>query len=126
MKLVPFFNDTEHVVFMGGVMVPAGDTRLVDARLLVVEDEPVSAGLDAEAGIDLEALLHGNVGEVVAKLPFLSLEQLQELGGLEQVGKSRQGILGPIADMLLTRANSEIGGNVDETLKQDQAAANEQ
>ena len=66
------------------------------------------------------------MGEVVAKLPFLSLEQLQELGGLEQVGKARQGILGPIADMLLTRANSEIGGNVDETLKQDQAAANEQ
>ena len=126
MKLVPFFNDTEHVVFIGGVMVPAGDTRLVDARLLVVEDELVSAGLDAEAGIDLEALLHGNVGEVVATLPLLSLEQLQELGGLEQVGKSRQGILGPIADMLLTRANSEIGGNVDETLKQDQAAANEQ
>ena len=126
MKLVPFFNDTEHVVFMGGVMVPAGDTRLVDARLLVVEDELVSAGLDAEAGIDLEALLHGNVGEVVATLPLLSLEQLQELGGLEQVGKSRQGILGPIADMLLTRANSEIGGNVDETLKQNQAAANEQ
>ena len=126
MKLVPFFNDAGHVVFMGGVLVPAGDTRLVDARLLADVEAPVSAGLDAEAGIDLEALLHGNVGEVVATLPFLSLEQLQELGGLEQVGKARQGILGPIADMLLTRANSEIGGNVDETLKQDQAAANEQ
>ena len=49
MKLVPFFNDAGHVVFMGGVLVPAGDTRLVDARLLADVEAPVSAGLDAEA-----------------------------------------------------------------------------
>ena len=118
----PYFNDTNHVVFLGGVMIPVGDTRLVDARLL---PEPVMAAVstpEGAAAIDLEALLQGTVAEVMLVLPDLSREEVEQLGELEQMGQARRGILGPVADRLLSSANADIGGNLDEEVKQDQAA----
>lgn len=122
MNLKPYFNDTNHVVFLGGVMIPAGDTRLVDVRLL---PEPVMAAVsmpEGAAALDLETLLQGTVAEVMLVLPDLSREEVEQLGELEQMGQARRGILGPVADLLLTSANTDIGGNLDEEVKQDQAA----
>ena len=118
----PYFNDTNHVVFLGGVMIPVGDTRLVDARLL---SEPIMAAVSMPEGtaIDLEALLQGTVAEVVLVLPDLSREEVEQLGELEQMGQARRGILGPVADRLLSSANADIGGNLDEVVKQGQVAA---
>lgn len=103
-------------------MIPAGDTRLVDARLL---PEPVMAAVltpEGAAALDLEALLQGTVAEVMLVLSDLSREEVEQLGELEQIGQARRGILGPVADLLLTSANTDIGGNLDEEVKQDQAA----
>ena len=118
----PYFNDTNHVVFLGGVMIPVGDTRLVDARLL---SEPIMAAVSMPEGtaIDLEALLQGTVAEVMLVLPDLSREEVEQLGELEQMGQARRGILGPVADRLLSSANADIGGNLDEVVKQGQVAA---
>ena len=123
MNLKPYFNDADHLVFIGGVMIPSGDTRLVDARLL---PEPVMAAVSMPEGaapIDLEALLQGTVAEVVLVLPSLSCEELEQLGELEQMGQARRGILGQVADRLLSSANADIGGNLDEVVKQGQVAA---
>ena len=103
-------------------MIPVGDTRLVDARLL---SEPIMAAVSMPEGtaIDLEALLQGTVAEVVLVLPDLSREEVEQLGELEQMGQARRGILGPVADRLLSSANADIGGNLDEVVKQGQVAA---
>lgn len=49
--------------------------------------------------------LKSNVAEVLAKLPELDLAAIEHLGGLEQTGQQRKGILGAIAERLLAEAS---------------------
>lgn len=114
MKQIPYFNDTTHTVFVGGVMVPAGESRLVDARLLPQHEVHEPAPEQADP---LAELLKGTVAEVVAKLPELEHDDLERLGELEQLGQARKGILGPIAETLLATASKANGGSLDEQLK---------
>ena len=57
-------------------------------------------------------MLKGNVAEVVAKLPELSLDDIERLGDLEQTGQQRKGILGAIAERLLAEASKNEGGGL--------------
>ena len=111
MNKTPYFNDTPNFIFVGGVMVPPYSTREVDENLL-----PREAAAEAEAPEtepdELAELLKGNVSEVVAKLPELSLDDIERLGDLEQTGQQRKGILGAIAERLLAEASKNEGGGL--------------
>ena len=95
MKAIPYYNDSENAVWIGGQMIPPGCCRMVDASLL--PSDPVPAELEQEND-PLAELLIGTVDAVLAKLPELSTEEVERLGELEQVGQQRKGILGPIAE----------------------------
>ena len=111
MNKTPYFNDTPNFIFLGGVMVPPYSTREVDENLL-----PREAAAEAEAPEtepdELAELLKGNVAEVLAKLPELDLAAIEHLGGLEQTGQQRKGILGAIAERLLAEASKNEGGGL--------------
>lgn len=113
MKKIPYFNDADHVVFMGGVMVPPGETRLVDEALIVPAPAADDDGGNDDGAVDstdsfdtakLEELLKGKQEDVLKALPGLSLDEVEALGDLEQEGKARQGILGAVAERLLESA----------------------
>lgn len=82
MQKIPYYNSKDHAVFMGGVMVPAGETRLVDAALLPQAEPETVTEKQPDA---LAELLKGNVADVLAKLPELNLEDIERLGELEQM-----------------------------------------
>lgn len=107
MKKIPFYNDADHMVFMGGVMVPPGETRLVDESLLQPASAP--AAEDDDGTTDhiqdkLVELLKNKQDDVLKALPDLSLEEVELLGDLEQAGQARKGILGAVAERLLASA----------------------
>lgn len=114
MKQIPYFNEAVTTIFIGGVMVPAGESRLVDARLVPQQQ---SVAPDPERVDILAELLKGTVAEVLAKLSELTPDELGRLGELEQVGQARKGILGPIAETILATASKANGGSLDEQLK---------
>jgi hypothetical protein len=100
MEKKPFHNALAVVAYIGGVMIPAGATRLVDAQF--VPDAPAEAG-PAPADPILE-LLDNNVGHVVEALPGLSDEDLDKVEAAENAGKTRKGVLEGIAADRLRRA----------------------
>ena len=105
MKKIPYFNDADHVVFMGGVMVPPGETRLVDEALIVAAPAADNdVGNDVGEADKLKELLKGKQDDVLKALPGLSLAEVEALGELEQVGQARKGILGAVAERLLESA----------------------
>lgn len=112
MKKIPYFNDADHIVFMGGVMVPPGETRLVDEALIVADPAVADDGGNA-AVVDspdsfniekLEELLKNKQDDVLKAIPGLSLASVEALGELEQAGQARKGILGAVAERLLESA----------------------
>lgn len=98
MKKIPYHNTQNHAVFIGGVMVPSGETRLVDGSLLppVPHQHPETVAADP-----LAELLKGKVDEITAQLEHLSLDELERLGDMEQTGQQRKGVLGAVAERLL-------------------------
>lgn len=121
MNKIPYYNIQNHIVFVGSVLIPPNETRLVDAALVQLPDTVSS---QAKADTDpMAELLKGKVADVVASLPDLTLEQLQHLGTLEQMGQQRKGILGAIAERLLASAADSTqmqSVSVGELLQQDE------
>ena len=107
MNDVPVCNNTDTPLWVGGQMVPAGETRLLPAHHVPAHLWPAPAAAPAEPPpVDLLAeLLAGNVKDVVAALPGLDAEQLMELEGLEGLREApRKGVLEAVAAALLQRA----------------------
>lgn len=118
---VPYFNSDDHIVFIGGVMVPPNETRLVEESFIpsasTADSEPVQNGEVRQQGSEpdnggavevdrekLVELLTRKQEEVLKELPGLGLQEIEVLGDLEQEGKARQGILGAVAERLLESA----------------------
>jgi hypothetical protein len=80
MSRIPYTNTLSVAVYIGGVCVPAGGTRTVDAALLA----PVAAP-DAPPSEDpLLALAGGSVKEIIAAIPGVSDDDLAGLIELER------------------------------------------
>lgn len=104
MNRTHYHNTAAHPIYVGGVMIPAGASREVDARLVpgaaAATEEP-----EGEPPADpILALLDGNVAEVKAALPGLSDEDLDRLEAAEDNGKTRKGVLEAVAEERLARA----------------------
>ena len=82
-------NDTDHVMYVGGKMIPPGEGREIDEAQLPAEhsDVPVPATEEPESDglteADLLELLEGNVDQVTAALADLDAEALIRLAALE-------------------------------------------
>ncbi|OSI20393.1 hypothetical protein [Neisseria dumasiana] len=145
---VPYFNSEDHIIFVGGVMVPPNETRLVEESFIpfsgsTADSEPAQNGEVRQQGSEpaqngevrqqgsepaqngevrqqgsepdnggavvidrekLSELLKQKQDDVLKVLPDLSFEEIEVLGGLEQEGQARKGILGAVAERLLEHA----------------------
>jgi hypothetical protein len=101
MNKVHHHNTTAAPMYVGGVMIPPGAARLVDARL-VPGAKPKTEPLPE--GDPLLDILDGSVPEVVARLDAVSAVGLNQLEAAEKNGKTRKGVLAGIAEERLRRA----------------------
>lgn len=109
-------NDSAEAIFVGGVMIPAGDGREVDASYLapMEQAEPVAElqeiGGGDNADQNLIELLQANTKTVLATLEGHSDETLAGLLRLEQAAeKPRKGVLEGLAAEQLKRAQARTG-----------------
>jgi hypothetical protein len=104
-------NDGPNVMFAGGLMIPPGEGREIDSE--PTSDEAAAAA-PAEQLADPDAnfldLLAQPLKDIVPLLAEASDETLAALERLEQVHDTpRKGLLGPIAEEKLKRAQAKTG-----------------
>lgn len=124
MEKIPVTNDTAMPIYVGSSMVPAGETRHFDIdqvplHLRPQKAEPVEIA-PAVSGL-LAALLEKSVPGIKEEFHALTLEELEQLGELEQFGQARKSLLSALADEILKRDGdaafvSLLGSEVDEVL----------
>lgn len=77
-----YTNETDGPRYVGGILVPAGATRLVPADAIIVQPAAVSPPTDQAN--PLAVLVAGKVTEIIAALPGLSEDQVETLLQLER------------------------------------------
>lgn len=73
-----YTNDTDKPQYVGGKLVPAGETRLVDLPLIAT---PAAAQAPQDP---LRALAAGKVTDIVAALPTLDIAAVDQLQQIEE------------------------------------------
>lgn len=111
MAVKPFTNTAKHVVFIGTTLVPPGETRFVDERLLASERSQSSGA--AQPPDPLTELLKKNVSGVIAGIEDLTIDDLEKLGDLEQLGQHRKGVLSAISERILSLSSNMQGDGMD-------------
>ncbi|WP_025916147.1 hypothetical protein [Herminiimonas sp. CN] len=109
MKTVPYTNTGENTAHIGGVTIPAGETRDVDPSLLPgwtpegerKEDSPPDP---------IAEWLKGNVKEIGSALEKLSDDELHSAMYLEENGQARKSLLELMAAEKLRRASNPADG----------------
>lgn len=106
------FNPGPNVMFVGGVMIQPGDGRDVDAQFLPPEgDEAAAPEATPDPDANFRELLAGTLAEILPTLAEASDETLAALMRLEQEHAApRKGLLTPIAELQLQRAQAKAGG----------------
>ena len=110
MEQVPIENKGNSPIFVGGVMIPPGETRHFADDLLPPEFRSSAPVVKDELTDPFAEILDGNVAEVTGALDLLNREWLVRLEAMEMAGKNRKGVLAAIAEEMLRRANNEAGG----------------
>ncbi|HET8555285.1 MAG TPA: hypothetical protein VFL78_10700 [Rhodanobacteraceae bacterium] len=113
MKRVPLTNPhSDRALHVGGVVIPAGDTRMVDANAVPPKLQTKSAPAPAPAPeVDpMAELSKKKIDDIVAELPHLDDDQLTALLAIEQAAeKPRKRVLEPITELQLERAKGGDG-----------------
>ncbi|OWY40055.1 hypothetical protein CEK28_04790 [Xenophilus sp. AP218F] len=106
---IPFYNDTDHYKTIGTQLIPPGEIREVDASLLP-DFSAGDLGLDDDAPAHIvDVLLAGPLNELLATLPVLAREDLEQLGEREQQDGQRAEVLAAVAERLLALASAAQG-----------------
>lgn len=106
MKTVHHTNETKNFMHVGGVTIPPGETREVDAALL--PDHTPEAPLTPDVPVDpLVQLMASSVATITAALPSLSDADLTRADELEQAGVARKSMLTALSAEILRRAADE-------------------
>lgn len=115
MNKIAVSNDGESPKFVGGRMIPPGETLLFEAHELPPEyreDAPETAA-DDEAD-PLAELIKLSIAKLALGLPDLSDDELLRLEALEQAKETpRQGALAKILQERLRRAETKAPGGLD-------------
>ncbi len=101
MNTIHHHNPTDAPMYVGGVLIPPGAARLVDARLVPGAEVRVEA---PPAGDPLLDILDGSVADVVGKLEGMSDAELDQLEAAEVAGKTRKGVLAGLTEERIRRA----------------------
>lgn len=110
---VAYTNPHKHPEYIGGVMIPAGETREIDATHHPDYRPPESGTADTPQHI-VDVLLAGEAAKLLAHIPALGAEDLQLLSDREQEGARRKEVLSAIAVQLLTLASEQQDEQKDE------------
>lgn len=102
----PVTNNTRMPIWVGGVMIPAGETKVLPAHQVPEHLRPAPAAAPAAPPADpLDELLAGKVAEIQAALAGLTDADLERLVDLETAqDKPRKGVLDAAAGERLRRA----------------------
>lgn len=108
MREIPVHNDTEHNMHVAGSVIRPGETKIFPAHD-VPEKFREAAGVapvDEKPPVEnpIEDLAKGKVVEIVAALPALSDDALDQLEAIEGEGQKRKGVIEGIAADRLRRA----------------------
>lgn len=106
---VAYTNPHAHPEYIGGVMIPAGETREIDATHHP-DYRPTESGTAAAPQTIVEVLLAGDVATLLAHIPALGADDLQALSDREQAGARRENVLSALAEQLLTLASAQVDG----------------
>lgn len=105
MNEIPVHNDGADIRWVGAVMIPPGETRLIPAHQVPAHLRPQAPPAPAPARSDpVLELLDGPVRDVLAALPGLDDDVLATLRQAEIDGKTRKSLLEGIAAEELRRA----------------------
>lgn len=111
MKTVHHTNDTQNFMHVGGVTIPPGETRAVDAALLPDYEPEDDAGNGQAVPDDpLVLLLAASVATITAALPDLSDADLVRAGELEAAGVNRKSLMSALSVEQLRRVALANGG----------------
>ena len=99
---VPVHNHTEMPIYVGVSMILPGETRHFDPQDVPHHMRPSEEEIAALED-PMAELAGGTVADAVARIPTLSLPDLERLGELEQTGKARVTLLSAIAEEILNR-----------------------
>ncbi len=115
MQKTHYHNTGTAPVYIGGVCIPPGAAREVDARLV---PGAVAPAAPAETGNPLLDLLDESVPAIIAELPKLTATEIDLLEAAEKSGKTRKGVLNAITEHRLGRARfiAELSSLSDEDL----------
>lgn len=118
-KLIPIENTGTSPMYVAGVAIQPGETRVFSEAELPVYLRPVAAIAEdlAPAALledPLAELLAGSVPSIVKKLPALSDEDLAKVIDLEAEGKNRTSLVEALAAETMRRAVAATGGGTGE------------
>lgn len=106
---VPIENNGQMPIYVGGVMIPPGETRHFEDDMLPPEFRaPAEGQAEPEALDPLLAVLGGTVDHIKLGLPDLGDEELDRLEMLEAEGKARKTLIEAIAEERLRRAEAKV------------------
>ena len=106
---VPIENNGQMPIYVGGVMIPPGETRHFEDDMLPPEFRaPAEVQAEPESLDPLLAVLEGTVAQIKHGLPDLSDEELDRLEMLEAEGKARKTLIEAIAEERLRRAEAKV------------------
>lgn len=114
MSKIPVKNNGAMPIWVGGTMIPAGETRHFDPHHVPPEHRPARAKAESEAppADPLQAIQSGSVKAIVAGIEALTDDELGRLEELEQAGGApRKGVMEAIAAERLRRAAQGQGGD---------------
>lgn len=121
-KQIAVPNNGESAIFVGGVMIPPGETRHFDESMLPPEFKP-DAEPEGEAAVDNPLLVISalSIPQLALGLPDLSDEELAALEGMENdKEKPRQGALAAILAERLCRSEARTPGGMPESTDETQ------
>lgn len=101
MKMKPFTNDTDRIIYLGNATIPPGQTRDVEETLHPDFAAEPKGPAETEAADPLIELLKGTVATVSAGIEGLSVDELNQLADAERDGQNRKGVLGAIAEQII-------------------------
>lgn len=106
---VPIENNGQMPIYVGGVMIPPGETRHFEDDMLPPEFRaPAEVQEEPEALDPLLAVRNGTVDHIKLGLPDLNDEELDRLEMLEAEGKARKTLIEAIAEERLRRAEAKV------------------
>lgn len=108
MRRSHYTNNSDKAMYVAGVLIPPGETRLVDTLQILTPEALAAPNTPAEQSPPASVLdiLDGSVKDVADALQGVSDDDLETLDQAEQNGKTRKGVLEAIAAERLRRAQA--------------------